>query len=160
MSAPPKLAGQNPLLANEIQQSEVQEELWTFVKTKRGHRNRKAHKAEHHVDSETPLPRSGPLRSASDIAAEYHKVRADWELTPCCAAIRGLIQQHAAQLDSVSEAICLGIGTFDPADGAWEAKRRTYVQLIAFLVMVDELGMPSNAGLSAKRALIQIGYAN
>ncbi|KND91756.1 hypothetical protein TOPH_03898 [Tolypocladium ophioglossoides CBS 100239] len=61
-----------------------------------------------------PPPRTGPLRAVPDIAAEYRA------------------------------AVCLGIGTFDPADGSGEARRRTYVQLIAFLVMVDEL--EKNAG--------------
>ncbi|KAK5999237.1 hypothetical protein PT974_01629 [Cladobotryum mycophilum] len=39
----------------------------------------------------------------------------------------------------VTRAICLGIGSFDPPDGGWEAKRKTYIQLIAFLIMVEEL---------------------
>ncbi|UNI22243.1 hypothetical protein JDV02_008147 [Purpureocillium takamizusanense] len=39
----------------------------------------------------------------------------------------------------VTKAVCLGIGTFDPPDGGWEAKRRTFLQLIAFLILVEEL---------------------
>lgn len=40
--------------------------------------------------------------------------------------------------------MCLGIGTFDPPDGAWEAKRRTYTQLLAFEAIVDELEMATD----------------
>lgn len=39
----------------------------------------------------------------------------------------------------MTQAVCLGIGTFDPEDGAWEVKRRTHIQLVAFQFIVAEL---------------------
>lgn len=107
-------------------------------------------------------PRAGarpePPRSVASIEAEYRAIRAAFEQTPCCAALRALASRIARAGEavdkaarrrarapagpSVRQAICLGIGTFDPVDAGWEAKRRTFVQLVAFLVLVQELGMP------------------
>ena len=118
----------------------VDEEEWTFVKPRKAHRNKPRDAS--HASSPTPTApnaRAGPLRPVSDIAAEYRSLRATWESSPACHSLRALVAARAAAAP-VTQAVCLGIGTFDPADGGWEARRRTYVQLIAFLVMVDELG--------------------
>ncbi|POR31945.1 Uncharacterized protein TPAR_07853 [Tolypocladium paradoxum] len=115
------------------------EDEWTFVRPKKPRRNNPPR------PSQTPSPatsrppaRTAPPRSVSDIAAEYRALRSAWESSPACRAVRALVAAHAAAAP-VTQAVCLGIGTFDPADGGWEARRRTYLQLIAFLVMVDEL---------------------
>ncbi|KFH41585.1 hypothetical protein ACRE_076920 [Hapsidospora chrysogenum ATCC 11550] len=87
----------------------------------------------------TPKPlRQDTLRSPEDIAAEYHRVRSRWEDDAACQELRRRVQED--DIPSVSRAVCLGIGTFDPPDGGWETKRRTFVQLIAFLVLVESLG--------------------
>jgi hypothetical protein len=41
---------------------------------------------------------------------------------------------------AISKAMCIGHGTFDPEDGRWEARRASWIQYIAFTVMVEELG--------------------
>lgn len=84
--------------------------------------------------------RAGPSRTVPEIAAEYRGIYSWWKDSPCCAALRGLMAANARRSPPISRALCLGIGTFDPLDGGWEAKRRTFLQLIAFLVMVEELG--------------------
>lgn len=56
-------------------------------------------------------------------------------------SLRKLIASQGDVLAPVKKAICLGIGSFDPEDGSWDSKRRTYHQCIAFLAMVEELGM-------------------
>ncbi|GAO17240.1 uncharacterized protein UV8b_05506 [Ustilaginoidea virens] len=73
------------------------------------------------------------------MAAEYQRIRADPSSRPWCSAIRAVVARHAPALAPVTAAVCLGIGSFDPADGAWEAKRRSYVQLLGLAVMLDEL---------------------
>ena len=119
----------------------VTEDEWTFVKPRRSRRHHPP-RVSHGPSSTSPAPapRAGPLRPVADIAAEYRTLRAAWESSPACLALRALVAAHAAAAAPVTQAVCLGIGTFDPADGGWDARRRTYVQLVAFLVMVDELG--------------------
>lgn len=114
---------------------------WTYVKPKSRRRCTKPTKlSTRELPPQHPQRRSGPLRPLSAIDAEYRKIRSQWEATSCCARLRELVATSAAGVGDVSNAICLGIGTFDPLDGAWEAKRRTFIQLIAFLIIVEELG--------------------
>lgn len=117
---------------------------WTFVKPRRSRRSNPPGRADTSSPAPpTPARRTGPPRPVRDIAAEYRALRAAWEPSPACRSLRALVAARAAAAAApVTQAVCLGIGTFDPADGGWEARRRTYVQLIAFLVMVDELGAP------------------
>lgn len=85
------------------------------------------------------VPRTSDLRPAADLAADHRRLRARWEDDECCRRLRHLLSTHASRIKSVSRAVNLGVGTFDPADGSWEAKRSSHVQLIAFLVIVEEL---------------------
>jgi hypothetical protein len=108
-----------------------QTEEWTFPKPKK---TRKSRPPQHHP--QRTIPEAPP----SAIKTEYLKIRKDWSPSPCCTALRQVIATHAATLSPLKKAICLGLGTFDPHDGSWESKRRTYRQYIAFLIMVEELG--------------------
>ncbi|OAQ76893.1 SRR1 domain-containing protein [Purpureocillium lilacinum] len=108
----------------------------------------------------------GPVRSVSSIEAEYRTLRETFEASSCCASLRALAgriaaaaaghkrrrkssssssrgddneEDEAEPAPPVTKAVCLGIGTFDPPDGGWEPKRRTFLQLIAFLILVEEL---------------------
>ncbi|KAF4119946.1 SRR1 [Geosmithia morbida] len=80
-------------------------------------------------------PQTENIRSLEEIAAEYRHVRSQWEKEAACRELK----RHVTNIDvfPVSRAVCLGIGTFDPPDGGWETKRRTFVQLMAFLTMVE-----------------------
>lgn len=120
---------------------------WTFVKPKS--RKRKGKQASSkpppgaQTSSELPAvfkPRTTNLRSIEDISAEHRAVRAEWLESECCNKLRELVKNHASAKAPVSKAICLGVGTFDPEDGAWAQKRISFHQLIAFTVMVEELG--------------------
>lgn len=75
-----------------------------------------------------------------EIDAEYRSVREQWLGSECCVKLRELVKKHAYDSTVISKAVCLGVGTFDPEDGAWAQKRISYHQLIAFTVMVEELG--------------------
>ncbi|KAF4973938.1 hypothetical protein FZEAL_9124 [Fusarium zealandicum] len=111
---------------------------WTQVSRK----SRRSTKTPSHsnVNSIPVVPRTDDsLRSPSDIEADYRRARARWEAEPPCLRLRELVSERASHLTRVSRAVNLGVGTFDPADGAWEAKRSALVQLSAFLVLVEEL---------------------
>lgn len=117
---------------------------WTHVKPKSNRGKRRVDDTAVAVQ-EPSLPRTEGLRPPEELDADYHKIRSQWEASPCDRHLRDIVATRALSSPSVTRAVCLGIGTFDPADGAWEAKRRTYVQLIAFLVMIEEIGtIPSS----------------
>ncbi|KAK2052774.1 hypothetical protein LY76DRAFT_555131 [Colletotrichum caudatum] len=82
-------------------------------------------------------PRS--LKSVADITAEYEAFKTRWRDTPCHANLRELVEANAAAHRMVRKAVCLGVGTFDPEDGGWDAKRRSYIQLDGFLTIVEVL---------------------
>lgn len=88
------------------------------------------------VHSHSPgVPRTEDLRSATDIADEYRRIRSQWETTDAGEILRRFVVDNGPA--AVSSAVCLGIGTFDPPDGGWDTKRRTFAQLIAFLILVE-----------------------
>ena len=83
------------------------------------------------------VARGESLRPAGDIADEYRRIRSQWETSVTAQTLQHIVADHTPT--SVSRAICLGIGTFDPPDGGWDTKRRTFVQLIVFLLLVESL---------------------
>ncbi|KAK0390558.1 hypothetical protein NLU13_0062 [Sarocladium strictum] len=84
-------------------------------------------------------PRTSNLRSVDEIDKEYHTVREQWLDSECSTKLRELVRKQSIKQGSISKAICLGVGTFDPEDGAWAQKRISFHQLIAFTVLVEEL---------------------
>ncbi|GAB0134661.1 hypothetical protein EsDP_00003023 [Epichloe bromicola] len=123
-----------PAPSNTRRQPPSSNQEWCLVKPKPGRRPRNPPPA-----APAPASRAGPPRSLQDISFEYRRLRHDFPSKPCCRSIRRLISDNASSSSRVTKAVCLGIGTFDPPDGAWEAKRRTYTQLLAFEAIVDEL---------------------
>lgn len=130
----------------------AESEAWTFVKP----RSRKSKKNNTKGNGSTPQPppgaqtsaeaspsvkpRTSNLRSVDEIEKEFDKVRAEWLDSKCCTELRDLVRKQSLGKGTISKAICLGVGTFDPEDGAWAQKRISYHQLIAFTVIVEELG--------------------
>ncbi|KAH7136695.1 hypothetical protein B0J13DRAFT_79851 [Dactylonectria estremocensis] len=118
--------------------SAPQESEWTQVKSK-SRRNGRPH-TRPRAAAELPVTsRTSDLRPVADIAASYRRLRARWEDETCCRQVRDLVADRAAGVRRVSRAVNLGVGTFDPEDASWEAKRSSPLQLMAFLVMVEEL---------------------
>ncbi|CAN8099895.1 unnamed protein product [Discula destructiva] len=103
-------------------------------------------------------PNAAPKLSVADIAAEHANIGAKWRASSsaCYVRLRALIQANAAASSSrgsngggcvaITRAICLGLGAFDPADGSWVARRRSHVQLAAFLAMVEALEEATGGG--------------
>lgn len=119
---------------------------WTHIgrKGKRHNKKQVGHNppAAGSVDNFRANP--APTLSVADIHAAHEQVSAAWRGTAACAQLRSLVQSNAAECVGVRRAICLGLGAFDPEDGAWVARRRAHVQLAAFLTMVEALEGMSN----------------
>ena len=135
---------------------------WTYVqpRSRRGKPSTSVRRSAA-AEEDSPHPKAHNLRPVSSIRAEYFKIRSQWEASQSCNALRHLIETNFCDFEEVTVAVCLGIGTFDPADGAWETKRNTLVQLIAFLVMVEQLGIlpcfsPSSFGAMYEQKYRQI----
>ena len=79
------------------------------------------------------------VRPVSEIDAEYQKIRAQWLESTAHTRLCQIVD--AITSSNISRAVCLGIGSFDPPDGAWEAKKTAFIQFIAFKSMVDQLGV-------------------
>jgi hypothetical protein len=114
------------------------DEGWSQVKTKtRRGKRRNAPVVEQPGDAH---PRTEGLRTVAELGVEYRSTREQWDVSIACTQLRELVADSASTLRTISKGICLGIGTFDPPDGGWETKRKTFVQLVVFLTMIDELG--------------------
>lgn len=123
---------------------------WTHVrhKTRRAHRHNPPAQGRSASSTSSPAetftPRTANLRPASALEADYKKFQAQWLDSPCRASLVKLIRQHATQCAAVTKVVCLGIGTFDPADGGWESKRSAYMQLCALETIASEIGRVSS----------------
>ncbi|KAI8203702.1 hypothetical protein K4K52_005248 [Colletotrichum sp. SAR 10_76] len=126
-----------PAAATETKSEPVQEE-WTFVKSKSRFRRKPPQvpaKALEAAKSNEPRI----FKSVDKITAEYERFKARWRDTTCHERIKELLQKNVGDGRKVKKAICLGVGTFDPEDGGWDAKRRSYIQLDGFLTVVEAL---------------------
>ena len=113
---------------------------WTQVKRKA----RRNASAPSHTPAATQLPdtfaprTTGVLRSPKALRADHDRIHAQWLESPSHEALVNLVDDHAKRL-RISKVVCLGIGTFDPDDGAWEAMRAAYVQLCALSTLTSQL---------------------
>ncbi|KAG6092074.1 hypothetical protein E4U30_005912, partial [Claviceps sp. LM220 group G6] len=114
-----------------------QQQQWQVVQPKKNRRSRKPPTAT--IISPRAIRNTEASRSLEDITSEYHRMRQDLPTQQCCHSIRLLIRANAGTCSRVDKAVCLGLGSFDPPDGAWEAKRRAYIQYLVFEAMVQEL---------------------
>lgn len=85
-------------------------------------------------------PNASPHLSLNDIAADHEKTTSRWRGTDCYKKLHEIIKKNAASHAAITNAVCLGLGAFDPDDGSWLAQRRSHIQLAAFLTMVEALG--------------------
>lgn len=121
------------------------DEGWTHVKRKSRRKapaNRvNAAATSHQPADESFTPRTtGTARPPEALRADHDRFYTQWLDSPAHEALVALVDRHAEKGLRVTKAVCLGIGTFDPADGAWEAKRAAYVQLCALSTLTSQLG--------------------
>jgi hypothetical protein len=118
---------------------------WTKV-ARMPQRGRPPSQAQRRPDAETDAgshavkPNPGPQLSAEDIRKYHDGMSREWQASDCCKAVRKLVVDLARKHEPVSKAICLGPGSFDPADGGWQRRRVAHMQVLAFRTLVDELG--------------------
>lgn len=121
------------------QEAEPQEE-WTRVRRK-GRRHPKAHaqaiSSSDNGHSSKLKPRPSFL-SLSDIEKDHQHITQQWKSSTCCHQLREMIATRTCY-PSISQAICFGLGSFDPENGLWEGRRIAHVQLAAFLCIVEEM---------------------
>lgn len=119
----------------EIPRDESDDPSWVRVepRSRRGTRRPQAPAIK-------PAPaRTVHVRPVSEIDAEYQRIRAQWLESTAHTRLCQIVDAIACS--NVTRAVCLGIGSFDPPDGAWEAKKTAFVQFIAFKTIVDQLGV-------------------
>ncbi|CCF35786.1 hypothetical protein CH063_07493 [Colletotrichum higginsianum] len=115
------------------------QEEWTHVKSKSRFR-RNAPRPSPKLPGASSKPDEPRIhKSVADITTEYDSFKTRWRDTACHTKLRELVETNAAKHRTVRKAVCLGVGTFDPEDGGWDAKRRTYIQLDGFLTVVEVL---------------------
>ncbi|CEJ89590.1 hypothetical protein VHEMI05425 [[Torrubiella] hemipterigena] len=94
-------------------------------------------------DSTPSCRTTGPFLSVDEIARQHKSLQTQWETSTSREALIALLdKQFAATSDApvtIQDAICLGAGTFDPADGSWQAKRSAHLQVLAFETIVSHL---------------------
>ncbi|KAH0497527.1 hypothetical protein TgHK011_004826 [Trichoderma gracile] len=118
---------------------------WTRVKpSKWANRARSADKDAVNV----PIPGAKPTAVDPAVVAQLQKdfeaIQGDLAAYFPEAKLRKIFSRQIATFPdsfepSVSQIVCFGIGCFDHPDGNWQAKRASYCQLAALLVIADEV---------------------
>ncbi|KAJ4865403.1 SRR1 domain-containing protein [Trichoderma breve] len=87
-----------------------------------------------------------------EIQKDFENFNAQFQTSPGAASLRDTITEFVSDAladgndKPVTQAISLGIGSFDPTDGSWQLKRRAHTQLAAMLFMVRLLEEKTNSG--------------
>ncbi|KAK5626732.1 hypothetical protein RRF57_002447 [Xylaria bambusicola] len=117
---------------------EEPQEAWVKVHYRKGRRSQKKPTSTASVLC-TLLP-SPPSLSLEQVKQDHDRISSQWKSSSSYTRLQELLSSHAANVDgNVVTAICFGLGTFDPPDGAWEQKRKAHIQLAAFLSIVEHL---------------------
>lgn len=126
-------------------QDQQDDDGWTRVSAKSSRWRNKPAKPKHFPV--VPRPDSDTdLAPVSELLADYRRLRPPFETGTACRRMRALVAEHAPGLGAITMAVNLGNGSFDPRDGAWDAKRSSFVQLIAFMIMVEDLETMNDGG--------------
>ncbi|UKZ47880.1 hypothetical protein TrVGV298_002114 [Trichoderma virens] len=89
--------------------------------------------------------RAVPELTPEEIKKDFDTFKAQFKASPCRKALHKIVLNFVldsfndGNFEPVDEAICLGIGSFDPPDGSWQLKKRAHTQLAAMLHMVKLL---------------------
>ncbi|KAH8648465.1 hypothetical protein BX600DRAFT_517851 [Xylariales sp. PMI_506] len=120
------------------------EESWTYVTSKRnrhqpGRRNKApptANLASNKKRPSQPQVSKSSQLTLTEIKADHEKFAKQWRDSACCRKLKEILESKTSELE-MSKAICFGLGSFDPDDGSWNIKRRSHVQLAAFITLVE-----------------------
>ncbi|KAF3065457.1 hypothetical protein CFAM422_009715 [Trichoderma lentiforme] len=126
-------------------------EEWTVVRPK----SRRSRRGQGSTSTSHPFPQ--PSRAVSyltkeEIQKDFENFNAQFQTSPGAASLRDTITEFVSDAladgndQPVTQAISLGIGSFDPSDGSWQLKRRAHTQLAAMLFMVHLLEEKTSSG--------------
>ena len=116
---------------------------WTQVvrKSKRGSQQSRGPKQEQEDATTEVTPNPNPSFTIEDIRSCHQTIRAEWQASECSRLLREEILNKSLQSHpTVKTAICLGPGSFDPANGSWASRRTAHMQIEAFCVLAHALG--------------------
>ncbi|GAW15555.1 hypothetical protein ANO14919_049690 [Xylariales sp. No.14919] len=114
------------------------QEAWVKVHGRKGRRSRNKPAPAASISSKLVV--SPPSLSLEQVKQDHDRLAGQWKSSPSYGQLQELLLRHTdSTSSSVTKAICFGLGTFDPPDGAWEQKRKAHIQLAAFLAIVEHL---------------------
>ena len=117
---------------------EEPQEVWVKVTSRKGRRSRT--KPALTAPAPCTLLPSPSTLSLEQVKQDHDRLASQWKSSPSYGKLQELLSSNTAIVgNSVATAICFGLGTFDPPDGAWEQKRKAHIQLAAFLAIVEHL---------------------
>ncbi|KAI2627194.1 hypothetical protein GGS21DRAFT_528987 [Xylaria nigripes] len=126
-------------LTTELSHSEPPDG-WVKVNGRRGRRwGRATTSTSASFVSTSVVTPSDPSLSLEQVKQDHDRFSIHWKSSSSCIRLQELLSSHATGIQNITRAICLGLGTFDPPDGAWEQKRKAHIQLAAFLTIVEHL---------------------
>lgn len=112
---------------------------WTRVKPKKGSSRRRP-AGPGARDFGTP-PNPAPQLDLQQITRDHDRISAAWRESQCHAKLRDLVNSNVASHVTLTKAICLAVGSFDPIATLYHQKRVAHVQLEAFRAVVEMLGL-------------------
>ncbi|KAH6648664.1 hypothetical protein BKA67DRAFT_369779 [Truncatella angustata] len=125
--------------------SSIDEESWTHVTSKRNRRGKKGPNVNDSIKCHAAA-RTATHLSVEEIKSDHKKFSQQWTESDCYHKLKELIPSKSYQ-PFPTKAICLGLGSFDPEDGSWQIRRRSHIQLAAFVTLVDCILPPGNQKL-------------
>ncbi|GAP86694.2 hypothetical protein SAMD00023353_2000330 [Rosellinia necatrix] len=115
-----------------------QEEAWAKVHRRKGRRPAKDDTI--HATPSSVLTPGAPSLTLDQVRQDHDRLAGQWKSSGSYSRLRELLSAHTTGAgSSVTKAICFGLGSFNPPNGEWDWKRRTHIQLAAFLAIVEHL---------------------
>ena len=99
-------------------------------------------------------PNPNARLTLDDIRSDHAKMPNRWRTSAASKALDKLVADNCEAHAPITTAVCLGLGSFDPEDGSFDATRRSHVQLEAFLAIVKVLRMDPSSSSALTMYLI------
>ncbi len=115
---------------------------WNQVSRKRGRKRTEPRQQDQLLGIQ---PNRNPEFTIDEIRKCHEAVVQDWEASDCWRDLQKILLNvsSAPNRSSISKAICLGPGPFDPANGSRPIRRTAHMQTAAFSAIVANLGRAS-----------------
>ncbi|KAK3372313.1 hypothetical protein B0H63DRAFT_484327 [Podospora didyma] len=86
-------------------------------------------------------PNPSPEFTVSDIQRHHETACQDWQASQCWQVLQEILLAAAAAetRPTITKAICLGPGPFDPSNGSFAARRTAHIQTAAFRSIVKTI---------------------